>query len=176
MSFSEILAISKLPGLYQMHKHRADGLIVKSLQDDKVFFAASRAHSFTPLDNITIYTSEEPMELLEVMLKIKEKKSVLPNPKADSADLKKFFSSVIPNYDEERVYISDIQKIVKWYNLLADKDLIKPAESAIGASFNSENVVDSSSAEEKAAEGKAAEETPVVKPKAKTTKKKKTEE
>ena len=154
-----------------MHKHRADGLIVKSLQDDKVFFAASRAHSFTPLDNITIYTSEEPMELLEVMLKIKEKKSVLPNPKADSADLKKFFSSVIPNYDEERVYISDIQKIVKWYNLLADKDLIKPAESAADAAVNSESAVDSSSAEEK-----AVDETPAVKPKAKTTKKKKTEE
>ena len=171
MSFSEILAISKLPGLYQMHKHRADGLIVKSLQDDKVFFAASRAHSFTPLDNITIYTSEEPMELLEVMLKIKEKKSVLPNPKADPAKLKKFFSSVIPNYDEERVYISDIQKIVKWYNLLADKDLIKPAESAADAAVNSESAVDSSSAEEK-----AVEETPAVKPKAKTTKKKKTEE
>lgn len=171
MSFSEILAISKLPGLYQMHKHRADGLIVKSLQDDKVFFAASRAHSFTPLDNITIYTSEEPMELLEVMLKIKEKKSVLPNPKADPGKLKKFFSSVIPNYDEERVYISDIQKIVKWYNLLADKDLIKPAESAADAAVNSESVVVSSSAEEK-----AVEETPAVKPKAKTTKKKKTEE
>ena len=171
MSFSEILAISKLPGLYQMHKHRADGLIVKSLQDDKVFFAASRAHSFTPLDNITIYTSEEPMELLEVMLKIKEKKSVLPNHKADLAELKKFFSSVIPNYDEERVYISDIQKIVKWYNLLADKDLIKPAESAADAAVNSESAVDSSSAEEK-----ALEETPAVKPKAKTTKKKKTEE
>jgi hypothetical protein len=171
MSFSEILAISKLPGLYQMHKHRADGLIVKSLQDDKVFFAASRAHSFTPLDNITIYTSEEPMELLEVMLKIKEKKSVLPNPKADPGKLKKFFSSVIPNYDEERVYISDIQKIVKWYNLLADKDLIKPAESAADAAVNSESAVDSSSAEEK-----AVEETPAVKPKAKTTKKKKTEE
>jgi hypothetical protein len=171
MSFSEILAISKLPGLYQMHKHRADGLIVKSLQDDKVFFAASRAHSFTPLDNITIYTSEEPMELLEVMLKIKEKKSVLPNPKADPGKLKKFFSSVIPNYDEERVYISDIQKIVKWYNLLADKDLIKPAESSADAAVNSEIAVDSSSAEEK-----AVEETPAVKPKAKTTKKKKTEE
>ncbi len=171
MSFSEILAISKLPGLYQMHKHRADGLIVKSLQDDKVFFAASRAHSFTPLDNITIYTSEEPMELLEVMLKIKEKKSVLPNHKADPAELKKFFSSVISNYDEERVYISDIQKIVKWYNLLADKDLIKPAESAADAVVNSESAVDSSSAEEK-----AVEETPAVKPKAKTTKKKKTEE
>ena len=111
------------------------------------------------------------MELLEVMLKIKEKKSVLPNPKADPAKLKKFFSSVIPNYDEERVYISDIQKIVKWYNLLADKDLIKPAESSADAAVNSEIAVDSSSAEEK-----AVEETPAVKPKAKTTKKKKTEE
>jgi spore coat protein CotF len=143
MSFSEILAVSKLPGLYQMHKHRADGLIVKSLQDDKVFFAASRAHSFTPLDNITIYTSDEPMELLEVMLKIKEKKSsiTLPNPKADPAELKKFFSSVIPNYDEERVYVSDIQKIVKWYNLLAEKDLIKPAESKADAANNSESAL-----------------------------------
>jgi spore coat protein CotF len=173
MSFSEILAVSKLPGLYQMHKHRADGLIVKSLQDDKVFFAASRAHSFTPLDNITIYTSDEPMELLEVMLKIKEKKSsiTLPNPKADPAELKKFFSSVIPNYDEERVYVSDIQKIVKWYNLLAEKDLIKPAESIADAATSSESALESIPEEEK-----TVEETPVVKPKAKATKKKKTEE
>lgn len=173
MSFSEILAVSKLPGLYQMHKHRADGLIVKSLQDDKVFFAASRAHSFTPLDNITIYTSDEPMELLEVMLKIKEKKSsiTLPNPKADPAELKKFFSSVIPNYDEERVYVSDIQKIVKWYNLLAEKDLIKPAESIADAATSSESALESITEEEK-----TVEKTPVVKPKAKATKKKKTEE
>ena len=173
MSFSEILAVSKLPGLYQMHKHRADGLIVKSLQDDKVFFAASRAHSFTPLDNITIYTSDEPMELLEVMLKIKEKKSsiTLPNPKADPAELKNFFSSVIPNYDEERVYVSDIQKIVKWYNLLAEKDLIKPAESIADASTSSESALESITEEEK-----TVEKTPVVKPKAKATKKKKTEE
>ncbi len=173
MSFSEILAVSKLPGLYQMHKHRADGLIVKSLQEDKVFFAASRAHSFTPLDNITIYTSDEPMELLEVMLKIKEKKSsiTLPNPKADPAELKKFFSSVIPNYDEERVYVSDIQKIVKWYNLLAEKDLIKPAESIADAATSSESALESITEEEK-----TVEKTPVVKPKAKATKKKKTEE
>ena len=107
MSFSEILAVSKLPGLYQMHKHRADGLILKSLQDDKVFFAASRAHSFTPLDNITIYTTDEPVELIDVMLKIKEQKSKLtvPHPKADGEELKKFLSAVIPNYDDSRVHI-----------------------------------------------------------------------
>lgn len=93
MSFSEILAVSKLPGLYQMHKHRADGLIIKSLQDDKIFFAASRAHTFTPLDNITIYTSDEPIELIEVMRKIQEQKSKLelPSSKADGEVLKSFF-------------------------------------------------------------------------------------
>ncbi len=131
MSFNEILAVSKLPGLYQMHKHRADGLILKSLQDDKIFFAASRAHSFTPLDNITIYTNEEPVELIDVMLKIKEQKSKvsIPNHKADGEELKKFLSAVIPNYDDSRVYTSDIQKIVKWYSLLESKDLIHPKET-----------------------------------------------
>jgi hypothetical protein len=165
MSFSEILAVSKLPGLYHMHKHRADGLILKSLQDDKVFFAASRAHSFTPLDNITIYTTEEPVELINVMLKIKEHKSKLtiPSPKADGEELKKFLSAVIPNYDDSRVYSSDIQKIVKWYTLLESKDLIhaKEADAAETPELEASPI---------------AEDTEVVKPKAKTTRKKKSDE
>jgi len=168
MSFSEIIAISKLPGLYQMHKHRTDGLIVKSLQDDKIFFAATRAHAFTPLDNITIYTSEEPLELLTVMLKIKEKKSsiAIPSPKADGEELKRFFISVIPNYDDQRVYISDIQKIIKWFNLLEDKDLINATEAKTEEMTNPELT----------AEPAAVEEIAVAKPKAKATRKKKIEE
>ena len=169
MSFSEILAVSKLPGLYQMHKHRADGLILKSLQDDKVFFAASRAHSFTPLDNITIYTTDEPVELIDVMLKIKEQKSKLtvPHPKADGEELKKFLSAVIPNYDDSRVYTSDIQKIVKWYSLLESKDLIHPKKP---------KVIETTEAEAKAESSQVIEEADVAKPKAKTSRKKKTEE
>jgi hypothetical protein len=169
MSFSEILAVSKLPGLYQMHKHRSDGLILKSLQDDKVFFAASRAHSFTPLDNITIYTVEEPMELIDVMLKIKEHKSKLeiPSPKASGEELKKFLLTIIPDYDESRVYTSDIQKIVKWYSILEAKDLIQPRVTEVPKS--AENIAESNA--EIASE--VAEE---PKPKAKTTRKKKTEE
>lgn len=169
MSFSEILAVSKLPGLYQMHKHRADGLILKSLQDDKVFFAASRAHSFTPLDNITIYTHEEPIELIDVMLKIKAQKSKLtiPNPKSDGEELKKFLSAVIPSYDDSRVYTSDIQKIVKWYSLLESKDLIHPKEA---------NVTETPEVNAQAETIVATEEIEVSEPKAKTTRKKKTEE
>lgn len=168
MSFSEIVAVSKLPGLYQMHKHRADGLILKSLQDDKVFFAASRAHAFTPLDNITIYTTDEPMELLEVMHKMQDQKSKLelPGSKAEGEVLKKFFSSIIPNYDETRVYTSDIQKIVKWYSLLDSKNLIPAKE----AESKGESIV-----EAKDENTSDVEEATEKKPKAKTTRKKKAE-
>lgn len=169
MSFSEILAVSKMPGLYQMHKHRSDGLILKSLQDDKVFFASSRAHSFTPLENITIYTHEEPVELLDVMLKIKENKDKVkvPNPKVDGAELKKFISSILPNYDESKVYTSDIQKIIKWYTLLDSKDLIHPKTATNSEVTQTADVPEASADEEVEV---------AVKPKAKTTRKKKTEE
>ncbi|MBL7790439.1 MAG: DUF5606 domain-containing protein [Chitinophagales bacterium] len=168
MSFSEILAVSKLPGLYQMHKHRADGLIIKSLQDDKIFFAASRAHTFTPLDNITIYTSDEPIELIEVMRKIQEQKSKLelPSSKADGEVLKSFFAAVVPNYDESRVYTSDIQKIVKWFSLLDSKNLI-PSDDAVSN--------DNSTIDQKEEISETLEEKAEAKPKAKTTRKKKTE-
>ncbi|MCE2962070.1 MAG: DUF5606 domain-containing protein [Chitinophagales bacterium] len=168
MSFSEIVAVSKLPGLYQMHKHRADGLILKSLQDDKIFFAASRAHAFTPLDNITIYTTDEPIELLEVMHKMQDQKSKLelPSSKAEGEVLKKFFSSIIPNYDETRVYTSDIQKIVKWYSLLDSKNLIPAKE----ADSKGESVV-----EAKVENTSDMEEATEKKPKAKSTRKKKAE-
>lgn len=124
MSFSEIMTISKLPGLYQMHKQRADGLIVKSLTDEKTFFAASRAHTFTPLENITIYTATDPVELLKVFQEIKNKKIEVPSSKEDSEVLKNFFEQVVPEYDKEKVYISDIQKITKWYSILEEKNLI----------------------------------------------------
>lgn len=127
MEFKEIVAVSKLSGLYQIHKQRADGLIIKSLIDDKIVFAASRAHTFTPLENITIYTNDEPIELLKILQKIKDYKSKesIPDAKAANEELKSFFVKIIPNYDKERVYISDIQKIVKWYNLLEDKGVIE---------------------------------------------------
>lgn len=166
MEFKEIVAVSKLPGLYHMHKQRADGLILKSLSDDKVFFAASRAHNFTPLDNITIYTDNDPIELIDVMLAIKEKKQTLPSAKAEASELKDFFAKIVPNYDKERVYNSDIQKIVKWYALLDGKNLIqKPAEAKAEEtlSVEVETTVEETSATE-------------AKPKAKTTRKKKSEE
>jgi len=127
MKYSEIVSVSKLSGLYHIHKQRTDGLIIKSLSEDKIIFAASRAHVFTPLENITIYTQDEPIELIKVMLKMKEYEATqaIPSAKAPNNDLKDFFGKIVPDYDTERVYVSDIQKIIKWYFLLKENDLIK---------------------------------------------------
>jgi hypothetical protein len=129
MNFGEILTVSKLPGLYQMHKKRSDGLIIKAIGDDKVFFASSRAHGFTPLDNITIYTDTEPIELVKVFQGIDKykAKNAIPSAKDSNDKLKTFFESVVPSYDVERVYVSDIQKIIKWHAILSANSLI-PSE------------------------------------------------
>lgn len=164
MDFKEIVSVSKLSGLYQIHKQRADGLIVKSLQDDKIVFAASRAHTFTPLENITIYTNDEPLELHAVLLKMKDYKikNSIPDAKANNDVLKSFFLTVVPEYDTERVYVSDIQKIIKWFNILELKDVIHPITEP------TETPVEDAKTEEIAVEA-----APVKK--AKATKKKKEE-
>jgi hypothetical protein len=167
MDFKEIVSVSKLSGLFQIHKQRADGLIVKSLNDDKIVFAASRAHTFTPLENITIYTHDEPLELINVLLKMKEYKvtNSIPDAKVSSDELKSFFSIIAPSYDTERVYVSDIQKIIKWFVILDAKDAIHPITKA------TESKVEEVVTEE------IADAAPAPAPKkAKATKKKKTEE
>ncbi len=156
MNYSEIVSVSKMSGLYQIHKKRNDGLIIKSLTDGKVIFAASRNHVFTPLENITIYTETEPVELKEVFKSIKKNigKNPLPNAKAEGNVLRSFFEVVLPEYDKERVYTSDITKIIKMYQVLDSNNLIDSLDSK---------------KEEKAAE--TTEEATEVKKAAKKTKK-----
>lgn len=166
------MSVSKLPGLYEMHKKRTDGLILKSIQDDKVFFAASRAHVFTPLENITIYTDSEPIELIEVLRAIKknESKNPVPSAKDDNEKLKAFFKSVVPNYDSEKVYTSDIQKITKWYTLLNEKGLI-PLEEKIEKSKEEAEVKEEKTETKKIASEKKAKNTVTKETKTKTNSK-----
>jgi hypothetical protein len=176
MDFKEIVSVSKMSGLFLMAKKRNDGMIVKSLIDGKQTFAASRSHTFTPLENITIYTEDEPIELAKVFIEIKKQlsKNPLPDAKAEGAVLRNFFEKIVPTYDQERVYNSDIQKIVKWYSLLDEHGIIDtiqkeetaPAEEAAPAKEEKKAKKTSPKVEEVSAE----EETP--KPKAKKTKKK----
>ncbi|MCE1200454.1 MAG: DUF5606 domain-containing protein [Marinilabiliales bacterium] len=135
-----ILAISGQPGLFKLISDVKNGVIVESLLTGKkqTAFASSKVST---LEDIAIYTTGEDMPLREVFRKIHEvtggEKAIDPNSKPE--EMKKFFGKAMPEYDKERVYVSDIKKVLTWYNLLVERKLLafdkeaKPEESATEA-------------------------------------------
>jgi len=128
MDLSKIMAITGKSGLFQLAGQRNNGVIVKSLKDDKKQFISARSHIFSLLDNISIYTLDDstPLhDIFQTIFKQEEAGSLtLPSNKASSNELKDFLRSVLPDYDEERVYVSDIKKLIKWYGELKANNLV----------------------------------------------------
>ncbi len=127
MDLSDIVSISEMGGLYKVIVQREDGLVVTPLGENKNRFVSKRKHVFTPLDGITIYTDTDNEELKNVLQKMKEKEDELPPPhhkKASSDELTSYFWAIQPNYDQERVYVSDIKRIIKWYKQLDEHGMI----------------------------------------------------
>jgi spore coat protein CotF len=127
MDLKDIVAVTGLSGLYKSAAKRNDGMIITSLENGKTTFASARVHMFTPLDTITVYVeNNDTTELIKILAEMKkqEKSNPLPDAKADNPTLKTYFKKILPNYDEEKVYFSDIIKIIKWYRLLDAKGLV----------------------------------------------------
>ncbi len=127
MELKDIVSISGMSGLFEVVTKRTDGMIVKGLDDGKSQFISSRVHIFTPLDAITIYTGEkDTTELYKVLLEMKkqEKGNPVADANADGSVLKSYFQKVLPDYNEEKVYVSDIKKVIKWYQLLDKQKLV----------------------------------------------------
>ena len=121
----EILSISGKPGLFKLINNTANALIVESLLDGKRFPAYSNA-KIIALEDISIYTEDEDMPLKTVFKRMYEKAEGKPasNHKESSAAITNYIESVIPEYDADRVYVSDMRKMIQWYNLLLDKNLL----------------------------------------------------
>ncbi|MCR9264680.1 MAG: DUF5606 domain-containing protein [Flavobacteriaceae bacterium] len=125
MALDKILSIGGKPGLYKLLTQTRSGFVGESLLDGKRITVGMRSN-VSVLSEIAIYTLEEEMPLREVFQKIKEKEGgekTSVSHKADKIDLEEYFFSVLPNYDEDRVYASDIKKIIQWYNLLTDNNI-----------------------------------------------------
>ncbi len=138
MEFSKIISVTGKPGLFQAISQTKTGFIVESLIDNKRFPIPS-TNNVSLLENIAIYTYEEEIPLLTVFKSIFEKeegKKALSH-KESSNKLTAYFSEVLPDYDEERVYTSNIKKVIQWYNLLVNAGL---DFSAVEASAEEENV------------------------------------
>lgn len=125
MNLKDILAISGYPGLFKMVAQTRNGVIVESLSDGKRMpaYASSKISS---LEDIAIYTEVDEVPLKEVFAKIFETQNGESALKASasSKELKAFFESMLPDYDKERVYVSDIKRVVKWYNQLLEQGTI----------------------------------------------------
>ena len=122
MSLEKILAISKKPGLFKLVNPSRGGYIVTSMLDQRRSFV-KMDKNLSLLSEILVYTLEAELPLAHVFKKIFKKedgKKTAVNPKASKEDLEAYFFSVLPNFDEDRVYSSDIKKIIKWYNLLVE--------------------------------------------------------
>jgi hypothetical protein len=117
MEYSKIIAVSGLPGLYELINSKNDGAIIRSLDDKSTRFASSRIHNFSHLESIEIYTTGENVNLVEIFNAIDKDGGSLPDTK-DNGAVKKYFEKVYPDLDFEKVYGSDLKKMVKWYDVL----------------------------------------------------------
>ena len=117
MEYSKLVAVTGLPGLYELINSKNDGAIVRSLDDNTTKFASSRIHNFSHLESIEVYTIRENVNLVEIFQAMEKAGGSLPDGK-DNSVLKKYFEKAYPDLDFERVYASDLKKMVKWFDVL----------------------------------------------------------
>jgi hypothetical protein len=125
MSIQKILAISGKPGLYELKVQTRTGFVAESLLDGKRITVSMRSN-VSLLSEIAVYTYSEEVRLAEVFKAIatKENDGLAISHKEDDTKLKEYFREILPEFDEDRVYTSDIKKIFNWYNLLQPKGLV----------------------------------------------------
>lgn len=177
MELKDIVSISGMGGLFKVQSQRPDGLIVSELGEEKSRFVSNRVHMFTPLEGITLYTYTDNVELAKVLQGIKKLAATEqpPEGKASNDAYRDYLRKVVKDFDEERVYVSDIKKLLKWYVLLDAQGLItedKPAKEEKPAKKEKADKPEKAEKTEKAA-AKPKEEKAPKKPKKTDTDKKK---
>lgn len=137
MRLDKILSIGGKPGLFKLVTQTRSGFVAESLLDGKKITVGLRSN-VSVLSEIAIYTLEEELPLREVFMKIQEKEKggkTSVSHKVEKAELEEYFFEVLPNYDEDRVYASDIKKVVHWYNILHENGITDfSAEDEAGSS------------------------------------------
>jgi hypothetical protein len=126
-----ILAISGEPGLYKMVSQTKNGIIVESIETKKRI-PAYATNKISSLVDIAIFTEVDEVPLKDVFMSIKSNPIVSERvqQKASNNEIKSYFKEILPDYDEDRVYVSDMKKVFKWYGILSDNDLLNETEEA----------------------------------------------
>lgn len=122
MEYSKLIAITGMTGLFEVLTSKTDGAIVKSLDDKSTKFVSSRIHNFSHLESIEVYTIRENVNLVDVFQAMEKSSEALPSDK-DAKAVVAYFKKVYADMDFDRVYASDMKKMVKWYAVLKANDV-----------------------------------------------------
>ena len=130
MEYSKLVSVTGMGGLFELLSSKADGGVVRSLEDKSTKFVSTRVHNFSHLESIEVFTTGDNVNLVDVFTAMKSSTEILPDDK-DAAQIKKYFEKVYPTMDLERVYASDMKKMVKWFTVLTANNVdIKLSETA----------------------------------------------
>lgn len=135
MKIKNIIAVSGLSGLYRLVTTKTSGLIVADLDSGKTTFCSVRQHQFTPMETVAIYTEDDSRPIGEVFQSMLDHQAdvPVPSPNAPHGELKKYFEIILPDYDRDRVFHSDMKKVIKWYNFLNERGLLTAEDESKAA-------------------------------------------
>ncbi len=126
MKLEKYIAVSGMSGLFKLVNTRNNGILIEDFDTNNTKFVSTRKHQFTPLGTIALYTNDDSVELQKVFKSMYELKDEigLVDLNSNSSELRDYFVKVLPDYDPDRVHISDIKKVIKWYNFLEERGLL----------------------------------------------------
>ena len=122
MEYNRIVAVTGMPGLFEVVSSKSDGAIVRSLEDQSTKFISSRVHNLSHLESIEVYTVRDNVQLADIFTAMKASSVAKPDVK-DNKALKSYFEQVYPDLDFERVYTSDMKKMIKWYEVIESNNI-----------------------------------------------------
>lgn len=130
MDYNKLVSVTGMGGLFELISSKTDSGIVRSLEDNSTKFVSTRIHSFSHLESIEVYTVNDNVNLAEIFAAMKNSNEALPDAKADAKAIRSYFEKVYPDMDFERVYGSDMKKMVKWFEILVKNNIeIKLSET-----------------------------------------------
>ncbi len=130
MDYNKLVSVTGMGGLFELISSKTDSGIVRSLEDNSTKFVSTRIHSFSHLESIEVYTVKDNVNLADIFIAMKSSKEALPDAKADTKAIRAYFEKVYPDMDFERVYGSDMKKMVKWFEILTKNNIeIKLSEA-----------------------------------------------
>ena len=136
MEYNKLASVTGMSGLFELLSSKADGAVVRSLEDNTTKFVSSRIHNFSHLESIEVFTVKDNVNLSEVFLAMKASTVKLPDA-GDAKAVKAYFTKVYPDMDFSRVYAIDMKKMIKWFEVLEkNKVEVKLSEAPLEDSEN----------------------------------------